>query len=209
MSGTGVAEADKFSLSIPKISGAGLALAQPKVNWTVVGVNGALGVNAITKLCACPAGMLTGVFGVPVSALVVGSVVWKRKVDGIVVNGRIVQVKASAGPASIIVAKAVAVLPISMERLSGSTAATRVKFPIVSATNVAVTEVAAATVTVQLSMPLHPPPDHPAKVAPVAADAVSVTWVPTTKLAEQVLPQLIPDGGLVTVPEPVPVSAID
>jgi hypothetical protein len=30
-----------------------------------------------------------------------------------------------------------------------------------------------------------------------------------SKLAEQVLPQLIPDGALVTVPEPPPESATD
>jgi hypothetical protein len=42
----------------------------------------------------------------------------------------------------------------------------------------AVTVVLAETVWVQLRIPLHPPPLHPAKVEPLAAAAVRVTWVP-------------------------------
>src|SRR4051794_2388285 len=41
-------------------------------------------------------------------------------------------------------------------------------------------------------------------VDPDAAAAVSVTELPSLNWAEQVAPQLIPDGELVTVPEPLP-----
>jgi hypothetical protein len=43
---------------------------------------------------------------------------------------------------------------------------------------VAVTLVAALTVTWQVPVPEQPPPDHPANVDPEAALAVSVTCVP-------------------------------
>jgi phage tail protein X len=69
---------------------------------------------------------------------------------------------------------------------------------------VAVTVVAAVNVTTQVPVPVHPPPLHPANVEPSAGLAVSVTCVPLAKLAEHVDPQLIPDGLLVTVPDPVP-----
>src|SRR5439155_10877481 len=69
---------------------------------------------------------------------------------------------------------------------------------------VAVTGVAAETVTVQVPVPAQPPPLQPLKVEPAAGAAVSVTAVPLVKLAEQVAPQLIPTGELVTVPLPVP-----
>src|SRR3989442_3828485 len=68
----------------------------------------------------------------------------------------------------------------------------------------AVTVVAAETVTTQVPVPLQPPPLQPVKVEPPAGVAVSVTAVPPVKLAEQVAPQLIPAGELVTVPLPVP-----
>src|SRR5213594_926588 len=45
-------------------------------------------------------------------------------------------------------------------------------------------------------------PDHPVKVESVAGVAVSVTEAPLAKLAEQVVPQLIPPP--VTIPLPVP-----
>src|SRR5438093_1599836 len=69
---------------------------------------------------------------------------------------------------------------------------------------VAVTVVAAETVTTQVPVPEHPPPLQPLKVEPAAGLAVSVTAVPLVKLAEQVAPQVIPAGKLVTVPLPVP-----
>src|SRR5207253_10350120 len=69
---------------------------------------------------------------------------------------------------------------------------------------VAVTVVAAETVTVQAPVPEQPPPVQPVKVEPAAGVAVNVTAVPLVKLAEQVAPQVIPTGALVTVPLPVP-----
>jgi hypothetical protein len=58
-------------------------------------------------------------------------------------------------------------------------------------------------VTTQEPVPVHAPL-HPAKVDPAAAVAVRVTEVPLLKLAEQVVPQLMPAGELVTVPVPAP-----
>ena len=69
---------------------------------------------------------------------------------------------------------------------------------------VAVTVVAAESVTVQVPVPEHPPPVQPLKVEPATGAAVSVTAVPLAKLAEHVAPQVMPAGELVTVPLPVP-----
>jgi len=69
---------------------------------------------------------------------------------------------------------------------------------------VAVTVVAAESVTVQAPVPEQPPPVQPLKVEPPAGAAVSVTAVPLVKLAAQVAPQSMPAGELVTVPLPVP-----
>jgi hypothetical protein len=109
---------------MPTVCGAGLAFAQPKVSKTLVGANAAVGVNAMTKLCPASAAMLTGVSVVPVSALVVGLVVRKWKLAGMLVAGAIAQVEALPCPALRIVANAVAVAPTATERLSGNTAAT-------------------------------------------------------------------------------------
>ena len=43
---------------------------------------------------------------------------------------------------------------------------------------VAVTDVAAVIVTVQVPVPEHPPPNQPVKVYPLFAEAVNVTDVP-------------------------------
>jgi hypothetical protein len=69
------------------------------------------------------------------------------------------------------------------------------------ALKVAVTD--AAPVTVQVPVPEHAPP-HPSKWTNENTDvgAVSVTVVPVWKTAEQVVPQLIPLGLLVTLPGP-------
>jgi hypothetical protein len=64
-------------------------------------------------------------------------------------------------------------------------------------------------VTSQVPTPEQPAPDHPANVDPVAAAAVSVTGVPAAKSYEQVEPQSMPAGELVTVPEPLPAKATD
>jgi len=69
---------------------------------------------------------------------------------------------------------------------------------------VAVTEVAALTVTVQVVVPEQPPPLQPVKVEPAAGAAVRVTTVPVVKEVEHVAPQEIPEGALVTVPVPLP-----
>src|SRR5947209_2953042 len=61
--------------------------------------------------------------------------------------------------------------------------------------------------TVQAPVPEQPPPLQPVKVEPAAGVAVSVTAVPLVKLAEQVAPQVMPAGELVTVPLPVPAGA--
>ena len=72
------------------------------------------------------------------------------------------------------------------------------------ALNVAVTVVFAVRVTVQEPVPVQPLPLQPANTEPTAGVAVKVTVAPDANLAEQVDPQLIPEGLLVTVPVPVP-----
>ena len=69
--------------------------------------------------------------------------------------------------------------------------------------NVAVTERAALIVTVHAPVP-EQSPLQPVKFEPASAAAVSVTVLPDVKTAEQVVPQLIPGGLDVTVPEPLP-----
>jgi hypothetical protein len=77
----------------------------------------------------------------------------------------------------------------------------------VGAVKIAVTDVAVLTVTVHVPVPEQPPPLQPANVEPAAAAAVKVTAVPFVYVAEQVAPQLMPAGALVTVP--LPVSALE
>jgi hypothetical protein len=70
--------------------------------------------------------------------------------------------------------------------------------------NVAVTALLALIVILQVPVPEQPPPLQPAKNEFEFAEPVRVTEVPLVKAAEQVAPQLIPEGELVTVPPPVP-----
>src|SRR6267142_4045497 len=68
---------------------------------------------------------------------------------------------------------------------------------------VAVTARAALMVRLQVPVPVQLPL-QPEKVEPAAGAAVKVTAVPLGKEAEQVAPQSMPAGALVTVPEPAP-----
>ncbi|NKE70328.1 hypothetical protein MNODULE_06195 [Nitrospiraceae bacterium HYJII51-Mn-bac16s-1-B09] len=72
---------------------------------------------------------------------------------------------------------------------------------------VAVTDFAALIVTVQEVPAALSQPDQPAKIELAEGAAVSVIDVPLLKDAEQVAPQLIPAGLLVTVPVPDPFLA--
>jgi hypothetical protein len=76
----------------------------------------------------------------------------------------------------------------------------------VTVLKVAVTDCAAFILTLQAPVPEHAPL-HPAKVDPAAAAAVKVTVVPLLKFALHVTVQLIPEGALVTEPEPLPEKA--
>jgi hypothetical protein len=125
MSGTGVFDADSKSVFRPVVTGAGLVLEQSKVNSTSVGLNEAVVVKANTYVCSPPAGISTGVFGVPTSAFVAGSVVWYEKLAGMKVIGCKPQLSAVVSSMLMTVANAVAVSPTWTERLLGSTAAAR------------------------------------------------------------------------------------
>ena len=70
-------------------------------------------------------------------------------------------------------------------------------------TKVAVTVVAALSVTTQVLVPVQPPL-QPLNVEPVCGDAVRVTTVPIVNEVVHVVPQLMPAGELVTVPTPAP-----
>ena len=71
---------------------------------------------------------------------------------------------------------------------------------------VAVTVVAAFSVTAQAPVPEHPPPLHPVNVDPAAGVAVSETAVPFANDAEHAAPHEMPAGALVTVPVPAPAA---
>jgi hypothetical protein len=68
--------------------------------------------------------------------------------------------------------------------------------------NAAPTLVSAFRTTVHFAVP-EQAPDQPEKVLEAAGLAVNVMDVPAGKVALQVVPQLMPAGALVTVPEPV------
>ena len=69
--------------------------------------------------------------------------------------------------------------------------------------NVAVTRVLVVRFTVHVGVAVHGL-DQPANVEPAPGVAVSVTDVPLANVALHVVPQLMPEGLLVTVPAPVP-----
>src|SRR3954453_16032170 len=64
----------------------------------------------------------------------------------------------------------------------------------------AVTVVSAFIVTVQVPVPVQPPPLQPVKVEPAAGVAVRVTVVPFAHLEEQVAPQGMRAGELEATP---------
>jgi hypothetical protein len=79
--------------------------------------------------------------------------------------------------------------------------------PLLAGAAVRIAPIAVSLSRVRLhgAVPEHAPV-HPVKVEPSPGFAVSVTDVPTVKLALHVSPQLMPAGVLVTVPVPVPDS---
>jgi hypothetical protein len=86
--GTDVVDADSNKVLRPVLLGAALTPLQSKPSITIVGTNGTLRVNAMTKLCEAPAAIDAGVFGEPVSALVAGLVVWYIELAGTVSPAR-------------------------------------------------------------------------------------------------------------------------
>jgi hypothetical protein len=95
------------------------------------------------------------------------------------------------------------VIPSKAVVLAGSPSSVTLSDPIWRI-KLAVTLSAEFIVTVQVPVPLQPPPLQPENVEPVVGLADNVTTVPKAKLALQVAPQLTPAGVLVTVPAPVP-----
>ena len=81
-------------------------------------------------------------------------------------------------------------------------APTTVTVTVCCGVNVAVTALAAPTVSAQVEP--EQSPENPAKTLPLAAVGVSVTLVPAAKLALQVAPQLMPAGLEAIEPLPVP-----
>jgi len=71
---------------------------------------------------------------------------------------------------------------------------------------VAVTVAPALNVTLQAAVP-EQAPLQPVNLDPVAGVALNCTTVPLVKFALQVCPQLMPEGALDTVPDPVPARA--
>ena len=68
---------------------------------------------------------------------------------------------------------------------------------------VALTDCGAVTVSVQVPVPLHAPP-QPANTVPVDGTAVSVITLPWVRDTLHAVPQLRPAGADVTVPLPLP-----
>jgi hypothetical protein len=79
-----------------------------------------------------------------------------------------------------------------------------VRANVVDDPNVAVIVIALGGVTVHVPVPEQPPPDQPPKTDPAAGAAVRTIELPDGKVAEQVVPHVIPAGALVTLPLPSP-----
>ena len=62
----------------------------------------------------------------------------------------------------------------------------------------------AVTVTTQTPVPLHNPPGDQNAAEPTAGIGVRVKVDPLATVTEHVVPQSIPGGLLVTIPEPLP-----
>lgn len=73
---------------------------------------------------------------------------------------------------------------------------------------IAATDWSAFIITLQVPRPEHAP-TQPAKLDPRAEYGVRATVTAPEKSTEQVFPQLIPPGMLITVPEPFPLSESD
>ena len=73
------------------------------------------------------------------------------------------------------------------------------------ALKLAVTWVSAAMVMAQGAVPLHPPPDQPAKVEEASGVGVRVTVAPSLITGAQLPGQLVPVGATATLPLPEPV----
>src|SRR5437879_4304876 len=93
------------------------------------------------------------------------------------------------------------VMCTAFTRVLRATNGLSVKPPLLLVAKVAVTEVAALTVTLHVPVPVQAPL-QPVKEEPAAGAAVRATTVPVVKEVEQVAPQEIPTGALVTVPVP-------
>jgi len=96
-------------------------------------------------------------------------------------------------PAGVLLTAPLPVPALLTVRLKGATS------------NVAVTVIAEVMVTVHGSMPTQLSPLQPVKVKPLDGVAVRVTEVPLGNVPEQLDPQLMPSGVLMTVPLPAPV----
>lgn len=203
MSGTGLLDPDNSNVLTPETTAAAGALAHANVSATSVGEKAPVGAKAMVKFCAAPTAILTGAFKAPA----VGLVAWKLKFAGTVVAGAIVHPVPMDAPALMMVAEAVAVVPICTDRLDGRTAATSDVGAVTTATlKVAVTFCGALMLMLHKPEPEHAP-DQPAKVEPDAALGDNATVVPELKAAEHVGAQLMPAGLLVTFPVPVPAVA--
>jgi len=105
---------------------------------------------------------------------------------------------------AVLMAVRSSVMCTAFSTVVAATSGLSVKLPPLTAVKVAVTDVAAFTVTTQFPVPEQPLPLQPANVEPAAGAALRVTTVPVVKEVEQVAPHEIPAGELVTVPPPVP-----